>query len=126
MKLENLFKDFEELVDLVTNFDSFKIKSPFNAKHHYDEKGKEHVLTIQAAGFKKENINIEINSKGLEIKGEITNEKLKENVCRNKFHYILHKNDVDSDSIEASLEDGLLIVKFKTSLEKNTKKVEIK
>ena len=99
---------------------------PINAKHYFDDETKEHVLTIQSAGFKKEDINIDVNNKGIEIKGEIKDENLKKRLCTNKFHYILHKEDIDPESVNASLIDGLLMITLKINSEKNTKTVEIK
>jgi len=127
--------EFEQLVDVLLEsisenvFGTCNISSstdvPNNAKHFIDENTSEHVLSIQAAGFKKEDISIDANNKGITIKGEIKDEKKKNTILRNKFHYILHKNNIDINSINANLEDGLLLIKFKIEGEKSTK-IEIK
>jgi len=127
--LDDIFESFnlDAVFDDAWKGFETKFKYPTtNAKHYHDSETKEHTLIIQAAGFKKEEIDIEVTNKGIILKGDIKDESLKERISRNEFHYILHNNDVDAESLDAALENGILTIKFKTLTEKTTKKVVIK
>jgi HSP20 family molecular chaperone IbpA len=118
---ENLFGDLSK--------DSFWNNliddSTSDAKHYYDNAEQQHVIVIPAAGFKKEDINIESSNNQITFKGEMSDEKIKKQITKNNFHYILRKNSINIDTIKASLENGILTVKFKTQTDNNTIKVEI-
>lgn len=118
---------FEELVDQIFSSEFFKsgVSSPLHAKHYVDDETNEHVLVIQAAGFKKEDINIEVTAKGIDIQGKIADEKLKTRIIRNEFYYVYHSAEIDAETIDASLENGILTIKFKFKTEP-AKKVTIK
>ena len=96
------------------------------ATYHYDEENKEHVINVQVPGFKKENIEVEVDNTGISLKGEITDETLKGRVGNKKFHYVMKKMGIDSKNVDASLEDGILLVKFKTTKEKTSKRIEVR
>lgn len=96
------------------------------ATYNYDEKNKEHLITVQTPGFKKDDIQIEVDNKGIILKGEIKNEDIKKRVGQKKFNYEMKKTGIDSKTVEASLDDGILLIKFKTEKEKSAKKIEIK
>lgn len=96
------------------------------ATYRYDEENKEHVITVQAPGFKKENVDIEVDSRGISLKGEITDEAVKGRIGEKKFHYVMKKTGIDSKTVDATLEDGILSIKFKTEKEKTAKKIAIK
>ena len=127
--LDDIFESFNFDVVFDNAFKGFETKFKYpvsDAKHYYDDETKEHTLMVQAAGFKKEEIDIEVTNKGIILKGKMKDESMKERISRNEFHYILHNNDVDAESIDAALENGILTIKFKTLAEKTTKKVVIK
>lgn len=96
------------------------------ASYEYDEENKQHVITVSAPGFKKEDIKLEVDGNGLTLKGEITDETMKNRLRRNAFSYSMKRNGIDPDSIDGSLENGILQVRFKTEKEKTTRVIEIK
>lgn len=79
-----------------------------------------------APGFKKDDIEIEVDNSGLIISGEIKNDNTKNKIHRSKFNYVMRKKEIDPDSIQGSLEDGILEVKFKTDKERSSKIIKIK
>lgn len=91
----------------------------------WDEEKEEGNIIIEAPGFVKDEIKIESNSDGILIKGEIKDEKIKEKIGMTIFSYILKRNDVDPNSISATLENGLLKISFKKEKDKRKKIVEI-
>lgn len=117
---------FNDLFDVFDN--NFWLNRNFSDYHHtpasynYDEETKDHVITVQAPGFKKEDINIEVDNRGITLKGEINDKRIGEK----KFHYEMKKFGIDSKTVDASLEDGILSIKFKTEKEKSSKKIAIK
>ncbi|NMC59554.1 MAG: Hsp20/alpha crystallin family protein [Candidatus Methanofastidiosa archaeon] len=96
------------------------------SSYYYDEQTKDHVITVQAPGFKKDDIEIEVDNRGISIKGEIKDEKTKGRLRRNTFHYAMTHYGIDSKTVDASLEDGILTIKFKNEKDKLSKKIEIK
>lgn len=96
------------------------------ASHNYNDDTKEHTIVVQAPGYKKEDIDVEVDSEGISIKGAISDEKFKSRLRRNSFNYGMDLYGIDSETVDASLEHGILTVKFKTEKGKTSKKVTIK
>jgi HSP20 family molecular chaperone IbpA len=97
---------------------------PERAKYYYDEEKKEHVILAQAAGFKKDDIEVEVDDTGIYLNGNIKEEN-KNRFGERKFSYRLGKPGIDTKTVDAVLEDGILTIKFKTKEEKISKKIEI-
>lgn len=106
--------------------DQLNVDTNTNASYSYDDENKEHVITVLAPGFKKDDIEIEVDNSGLIISGEIKNDNTKNKIHRSKFNYVMRKKEIDPDSIQGSLEDGILEVKFKTDKERSSKIIKIK
>jgi HSP20 family molecular chaperone IbpA len=123
---------FEDVFD--SFFDNnFWLNRSFNdyshepATYHFDEDNKEHVITVQAPGFKKEDIDIEVDGRGISLKGEINDESIKGRIGEKKFQYFMKKSGIDSKGVEATLDNGILSIRFKTEEEKKvSKKIAIK
>lgn len=96
------------------------------ASSYFDDEKKEHCIVVQVPGFKKEDIEIEVNHQGISLKGEIKDESIKKRIGSKKFHYEMKKYGIDSKSVNAELKDGILNVKFKIEKEKNSRTIEIK
>lgn len=125
------FDDFLGSFDSFFDHDWFKdfdIRPKSNAYYHYNEENNEYIIDIQVPGFKKEDIKIEVNDSGIYLIGEVKDESIKNKVSRSKFSYVLRRGEIDDKSIDASLEDGILTVKFKTAepKKKAMKQIEIK
>lgn len=114
------------LEDFLDSFWGETITYSENAKYKYDDEAKEHIVVVEAPGFTKDDIEIEVDNKGMNLKGEIKSEEIKEKISKDKFSYLLKKSQIDSKTVKATLENGILEVKFKTEKEKSTKKIEIK
>lgn len=120
--LESFFADTHNDFD----FDFLPVRKS-EATYDFDEKTREHNITVQAPGFKKEDIKIEVDNQGISLSGEIKDESIKGRVSQQKFSYFLRKPGINDDTVDAKLEDGILSVKFKTEKEKKTSKtIEIK
>jgi HSP20 family molecular chaperone IbpA len=121
----DFFEDFVgSLVDEIFTPRELMVIPSSMAEYDYDSDTKEHVITIHAPGFKKDEIKLEIDNRGLNIAGEIKDEKRK--AIRKKFSYLYGKNGINPDSVNASLEDGILTIRFKTDQGNNSKTIEIK
>ena len=105
-------------------FDTFLTEWPFEylskipgdqepAHYFFDKEANEYVITVPAPGYLKEDIDIEVVEKGLAIKGELKDEKLKERLGERIFSYILERPGIKSKNITASLENGILEIRVK-------------
>jgi HSP20 family molecular chaperone IbpA len=121
--IDDFFSDFfNDRWNLKRNIDSYQ--DP--AHYFFDEKTKEYVITVQAPGFSKKEINIEVDAGGISIEGELQDEELKRRIGNKSFSYKMRKPGIDENSINANLENGILEVRFKPSDKKDLKKIEIK
>ena len=71
-----------------------------------DEDAKAYHLTIQAAGFKKEDITINVEGRKLKITGTSSHEKVDRTL---NYHFVPPKA-ISTSNIEAHLEDGILSI----------------
>lgn len=123
--------------DLFGNFFNVSVVDSNGAKvpvHDVIENDKEYVVEMLLPGVKKEDVSISIEKEVMTIKAERKEIKdLKYNRKQTYFgkyerSFIL-PDDVDTDNIDASLNDGVLIVtvpKLETSKKAGKKIVEIK
>ena len=95
------------------------------AHYFFDEENKQMIITVQAPGFSKEDIQIDIDATGITIEGELKNEELKKRIGEKKFSYKMRKFGIDSKSVEAKLQDGILEIKFKSQESKTQKRIAI-
>lgn len=112
-----LSNDFYNVLDDFFS-DSWTNKRPLSAdtfKMDIVENDDHYELTAQVPGFKKEDIHISLDEKRLTI--EINHEDKQEVEEKNYVHREIRKssmkrsvylNEIDSDRIEAKLEDGIL------------------
>lgn len=71
-----------------------------------DEDSKAYHLTIEAAGFKKEDIVINVEGRKLKITGTSSHEKVERSL---NYHFTPPK-PIQTSNIEAHLEDGILSI----------------
>ena len=90
-----------------------------------DEKTGEKVLQVGLPGFNKEDISIGLDGDTIFIKGEMKNEDAKK-FYKNSISYSTVDSNIDSESINASLENGILEIRYKTQEGKEPKRIEIK
>jgi len=119
-RIEEFFNDF---------FDwDLKASSYYQepANYFFDEETKEYVINVQAPGFKREEIEIETDPTGISINGEIKDEDVKKRIGSKRFSYKMKRLGIDSESVQASLENGILEIRLKIAENKETKKIPIK
>lgn len=83
------------------------------------------VITIEAPGFKKDDIKIEASQEGISIKGEIKDEKIKKKLRNSSFYYFIKRSDIDPKNVNAKLEDGILYVTINKAKDKVSKIIPI-
>ncbi len=120
---ENFFNGFDGLTgSAFTNF-----------KADIKETENEYIVQAELPGFKKDNINIELNSDYLTISAE-NNEVIEEennNYIRKerrigKFQRSFYVKDIKQDEIDAKYEDGILEIKLpKQNPGLNNRRIEI-
>jgi HSP20 family protein len=89
------------------------------------ENDNDYILSLPLPGFKKEEINIDIEDDILIISSEVIKDDFKESF-ENKYSI---PEDVDKNKIEALMEDGILTIiigKYKELPKTNIKKINIK
>jgi HSP20 family protein len=92
------------------------------------------IINAELPGVDRDDVSIDVKDNILTIKGERAyDHKVKEEDyfrrerCFGKFHRAFTlPNTVDPNKIEASYKDGILKIKIPKSLEKQTRKIEIK
>ena len=101
------------------------------------EKDGNYILDIELPGFKKEDVNLNLENGYLTISAKrehkVDNEDRKENFVRRErsfgqFSRSFYVGDVEQDEIEAHLENGILTIKLPKEEEKKAKsnRIEIK
>lgn len=118
---------------------SRKEMKEFNSimKTDVKETEKDFILDVDLPGFKKEDVNLNLENGYLTISAKrehkVDNEDRKENFVRRErsfgqFSRSFYVGDVEQDEIEAHLENGILTIKLPKEEEKKTKsnRIEIK
>jgi HSP20 family protein len=133
-KQGNLFNNFAKSFfdDDFSNL--FTLKPFFNDYHdiglvNIKETEKEYQFNVSVPGFKKDDIDIEINNDTLTISSEVSksNKSDDSNFTYREFYKSSFKrsfkvpDDVDIDNIDANMEDGILNIKIKKLKIKNNK-----
>ena len=99
-----------------------------------EDRGKDFLLKAEMPGFKKEDVEIEVQDDSVEIKGETgwKQEDAKKNYVvkergSESFHRIIRlPEEVKADSVEANLKDGVLEVVLPKKAPKQRRKVAVK
>ena len=122
--LPNIFKHAETFFN-EDIFDSSILYSPRTEVKKVEEGGWK--ISMALLGFKKEDLSIEAKNSVLTISGEIT-EDVPGFVTQKKFKKSWELKNLDSDNVNAKLENGILEVTLTTikTEEENTKTIEIK
>lgn len=118
---------------------SRKEMKEFNSimKTDVKETDKNYILDVDLPGFKKEDVNLNLENGYLTISAKrehkVDNEDRKENFVRRErsfgqFSRSFYVGDVEQDEIEAHLENGILTIKLPKEEEKKAKsnRIEIK
>jgi HSP20 family protein len=132
------FDMFDEMMPDFWNGDTGLEKSFSGFNTDVSEKDGNYVLEAELPGFNKEDINIDLKNDILTISAQHSDEKKEEdkdtNYIRKERHFSSYSRsfrveNVTSEDINASYENGILTVKFpkRDALpEKEVKKIEVK
>jgi len=134
-EFENLHDKIQRYFDDFSNF-GFNMNENFYPRIDISENKNRIDVTAEIPGVKKENIKITLQDNILTIEGEKKkeNEQKENNYFRSermfgsfKRSFTLPK-EVDSESVEAKFEDGMLHIQMKTTAPKvkNEKLIELK
>lgn len=106
-------------------FDYSSLGTPRSEVTREDDSWK---ISISLIGFSKDDINIETAANTICVSGEISDNDIPKFVNQTKFKKTWELKDLDADSVEAKLENGILHITLK-KLEDNDsakRKVDIK
>lgn len=132
------FDMFDEMMPDFWNGDTGLEKSFSGFSTDVSEKDGSYILEAELPGFNKEDINIDLKNDILTISAQHSDEKKEEdkdtNYIRKERHFSSYSRsfrveNVTSEDINASYENGILTVKFpkRDALpEKEVKKIEVK
>ena len=124
------FREFEKLEREI-----FASRRPFGFRTDVKDLGEKYVLEAELPGFKKENINVEVEDGKLTIVAERSSEKSEneENIVHREriygtFTRSFDVSTVQTDEITATFVDGILSLDLpkKKEEEPKTRKLEIK
>ena len=124
------FRDFDRLFDsMVTRLD--ELPQVFTPRADVSETEQEYVFDIELAGVQRDDVTIEANGNRLAVSGELKEKEREGRVHRKtrrsgKFSYrVALPRDVDSDKIDATLEEGVLTVRVPKSEAAKPRRIEI-
>ena len=99
-----------------------------------EDRGKDFLLKAEMPGFKKENIEIEVQDDSVEIRGETgwkqedekKNYVVKETGSESFYRIIRLPEEVKADSVDANLKDGVLEIVLPKKAPKQKRKIAVK
>lgn len=136
--LDDNFNDFYNMIDSFFNGNDRKTSLVNNSTFKVDikEDKESYKVIAEMPGFTKDDINIELDDDKLTLSVEKTEEKDESNEEEKYIHKerrsskmtrTMHFENIDSENIEANLNDGLLEIKLPKLNKDNSKKtIEIK
>jgi HSP20 family protein len=99
-----------------------------------EDKGKEFLLTAEMPGLKKDNVQLEVEDQAVEIRGSTSwnkDEKTDRYVHRERAAQSFHRRielpeEIDTNNVRATMNDGLLELTLPKKYPKEKKKVNIR
>ena len=122
----NLFNDnlFNNLFETVFKSNYFETES--DAYIWFDKDNEEYNIKIKVPGWNKNEINIEVELDKMSISSNLETKDERSKYGVSSFKYFVKVRNIDSKSVDAQLENGILTIKFKIEKSKSLKKIEIK
>tara|TARA_Y100000287_G_scaffold121505_1_gene97832 strand:- start:1339 stop:1719 length:381 start_codon:yes stop_codon:yes gene_type:complete len=119
-KLNNSLDTFDGIFDSFFNFPN--VRPTFSGINSFgtDYRVLDNAIEISLPGFSKKDINIEVDGNVLSISSDVKEEGFRQSFSK-RFRL---PNTVDTDSISASMTNGVLTIDFKKA--DNSKKISIK
>jgi HSP20 family molecular chaperone IbpA len=93
---------------------------------YFDEDNKEHVIYVPAPGFKKDDIEVEVDTEKIRVHGKIRDKKMIKRLGEKEISFYKRYKGIDTETVNAELIDGILEVRFKTNEHKDLKKIKVK
>ena len=130
---ERFRNDFQDLLlplsDVIVSMPETRVPAIDLEDHE-----KEYVLKAEMPGFKKEDIDINVQDNAVEISaatGWKYNEKeqtyiCKERACKTFYRYVDLPEEINIDSVSANLSDGVLEITLPKKSPKQKRKIQIK
>lgn len=129
MKNKSLFRDLNteirEMFDL-TDLSSLHRETSDFFVNVFNEVASREKIMVNVPGFSKDDLKISLDEKGyLKISGEKQIEGETRKIQRS--YYIQHLNSLDTDKIQAKVENGLLVINLgkKEEVKKGPKEISI-
>lgn len=96
-----------------------------NGHISHDKESNEYTVKIKAPGWKKDEINVEVDYEKMFVSTNLETDDERKQFGVNGFKYAINVKNIDSKSVNAKLEDGILTIIF--SIDKKTlpKKINI-
>lgn len=118
-EVDNMFKEINSYLDMNDNY---------SLKKYYDEKNNQYHINLLIPGFTKDEINISVENNILSVEGKTKNKNIEEIYSSNSVKQSFNIKDIDVNSINAELNDGILkiIYKLKEKDKPNKIKIDIK
>ena len=99
-----------------------------------EDRGKDFLLKAEMPGFKKEDVEIEVQEDSVEIRGETgwkqedekKNYVVKERGSESFYRIIRLPEEIRADSVEANLKDGVLEISLPKKAPKQKRKIAVK
>jgi HSP20 family protein len=126
-ELEGLYDQMDQLMRSITSEAPMSI-----APTDVEETDDAYLVELDIPGVKKDDIDVEVRENALRVTGEIK-ERERAGVLRRKnrpvgkFEYVVAlPGDVDRDQVEATLHDGVLMVRLAKAAKSQAKRIEVK
>ena len=110
------------------NYNSFwpnRLESHFSDIHISDDEDL-YCIELALPGLEKNDINLNVSDNYIYLNYESTNEQNKPYWTNSFNRRIKLPNDIQRDSVEAELKNGILSIKIKKDSAKNSQKIKIK
>ena len=99
-----------------------------------EDRGKDFLLKAEMPGFKKEDIEIEVQEDSVEITGRVgwkydkkaKGYLCKERACESFYRSVQLPEEISIDNVEASLSDGILEIVLRKKTPKKKRKLTLK
>ena len=111
------------LFNLMDEIFETSVRSTVHHKAELRKTDEGYLAEILLPGFNKEEVSVEMKDRNLVI--EANTERKLPSYLNNKVRRVYTVENIDADTISASLTNGILAIKFSTSKKTDAKKINI-
>lgn len=131
---ESFRKDFEDLLFPSPWRSTYLVPQIRTPLVDLEDRGKDYLLNAEMPGFRKEDIEIEVQEDQVEITGRVgwkydkKTEKYvcKERACESFYRVVQLPEEIKTDAVTANLTDGVLEVVLPKKSQKKARKITLK